>query len=155
MGYVFKNERSNVYRFGHISPSIRVSTENHGKVFAAAGFTELREYRYWNAATRSIDFDGFIADLEAAPAHAVIVLHACAHNPTGCDPTQEQWKKIAETMRSRQLFPFFDSAYQGFASGDPNQDAWAVRYFVSAGFELLCAQSYAKNFGLYSKCLNG
>lgn len=120
-------------------------------MFAAAGFKELREYRYWDPKTRGIDFDGFIADLEAAPANAVIVLHACAHNPTGCDPTQAQWKCIAETMRKRQLFPFFDSAYQGFASGDPNKDAWAVRYFVSAGFELLCAQSYAKNFGLYSE----
>lgn len=120
-------------------------------MFAAAGFTELREYRYWHAATRSIDIDGMLADLEAAPAGAVIVLHACAHNPTGCDPTQDQWKRIGEVIKRRKLFPFFDSAYQGFASGDPVNDAWAVRHFVADGFELLCAQSYAKNFGLYSE----
>lgn len=77
------------------------------------------------------------------------MLHACAHNPTGCDPTQEQWTKIADVMEAKKLFPFFDSAYQGFASGDPIRDAFAVRYFVSRGFELFCAQSYAKNFGLY------
>lgn len=54
-------------------------------------------------------------------------------------------------MEERKLFPFFDSAYQGFASGDLENDAWALRYFVSRGFELVCSQSFAKNFGLYSK----
>lgn len=125
------------------------STENHHKVFAAAGFTDLRTYRYWNAATRSIDFAGYLEDLNNAPEGAVIILHACAHNPTGSDPTQEQWKQIADVMETRKLFAFFDSAYQGFASGDPIRDAFAVRYFVERGFELFCAQSYAKNFGLY------
>lgn len=67
------------------------------------------------------------------------------------DPTQEQWKEIAEIVRRKRLFPFFDSAYQGFASGDPDKDAWAVRYFVAEGFQLFCAQSYAKNFGLYGE----
>lgn len=90
-------------------------------------------------------------DLNCAPEGAVIVLHACAHNPTGCDPSQEQWKQIADVIEKKKLFPFFDSAYQGFASGDPIRDAFAVRYFVSRGFELFCAQSYAKNFGLYCK----
>lgn len=125
--------------------------ENHGKVFGAAGFTDLRTYRYWKPETRGIDFEGFVEDLEQAPENAVIVLHACAHNPTGCDPTEEQWKKLSEVIKAKNLFPFFDSAYQGFASGDPIKDAFAVRYFVEQGFELLCAQSYAKNFGLYSK----
>lgn len=92
-----------------------------------------------------------IADLNDAPEGAVVILHACAHNPTGVDPTQEQWKKIAEVCKAKKLFTFFDSAYQGFASGDPNRDAWAVRYFVSEGFEMFCAQSYAKNFGLYNE----
>lgn len=67
------------------------------------------------------------------------------------DPTQEQWKQIAEIVKRKNLFPFFDSAYQGFASGDPDKDAWAVRYFVAEGFQLFCAQSYAKNFGLYGE----
>lgn len=79
------------------------------------------------------------------------MLHACAHNPTGVDPTQEQWKKIAEVIRAKKHFPFFDTAYQGFASGDLARDGWAIRYFIEQGFELCIAQSYAKNFGLYGE----
>jgi aspartate aminotransferase len=92
-----------------------------------------------------------IAALEAAPQGSVILLHACAHNPTGVDPTEDQWKQIAEVMRSRSHFPFFDTAYQGFASGDLVRDSWAIRYFVEQGFELCVAQSFAKNFGLYGE----
>ncbi|KAJ2943981.1 hypothetical protein O0L34_g8303 [Tuta absoluta] len=125
--------------------------ENHHLVFINSGFTRPHTYRYWNPKTRAIDFDGFIEDLRSADENSVVLLHACAHNPTGIDPTQEQWEKIADVMQERKLFPFFDSAYQGFASGDLDKDAWAVRYFVSRGFELLCAQSYAKNFGLYNE----
>lgn len=123
--------------------------ENHRKVFMDAGFETPCTYRYWDQKNRVLDIEGFLADLEAAPAGAVIILHACAHNPTGSDPTREQWIRIADLMERKQLFPFFDSAYQGFASGDPDLDAWAVRYFVERGFELFCAQSFAKNFGLY------
>ncbi|XP_055376770.1 aspartate aminotransferase, cytoplasmic [Condylostylus longicornis] len=123
--------------------------ENHHKVFMAAGFKEAKIYRYWDPKTRGLDFNGLIEDLENAPEGAAIILHACAHNPTGCDPSQEQWKKIAELMKRKKLFPFFDAAYQGFASGQPDKDAWAVQYFVEQGFELFTAQSYAKNFGLY------
>lgn len=72
--------------------------ENHHKVFAAAGFTDLRTYRYWDAQTRGIDFDGMLDDLNNAPEGAVIVLHAVAHNPTGCDPTTDQWKRIADVI---------------------------------------------------------
>lgn len=72
--------------------------ENHHKVFAGAGFTDIRTYAYWNEKTRSINFDALIEDLSKAPEGAVIILHACAHNPTGCDPTQDQWKKIADVM---------------------------------------------------------
>lgn len=90
-----------------------------------------------------------LADLEQAPSGSVIILHACAHNPTGMDPTHEQWKQIADLMERKKLFPLLDSAYQGFASGNPDQDAWAIRYFVDRGFELFVCQSFAKNFGLY------
>ncbi|XP_055618857.1 aspartate aminotransferase, cytoplasmic [Toxorhynchites rutilus septentrionalis] len=125
--------------------------ENHHKVFVYAGFAEPRTYRYWDQERRGFNFEGMIEDLRAAPEGAVIILHACAHNPTGIDPTQEQWKAIADVCEEKKLFPFFDSAYQGFASGDPNKDAFAVRYFVERGFELFCAQSFAKNFGLYNE----
>lgn len=127
------------------------SFSDHLKVFLSAGFTDGRTYRYWDAKTRQIDFDGFVADLKNAPEGAVIILHACAHNPTGCDPTKEQWVKLADVIEEKKLFPFFDSAYQGFASGDPVHDAFAVRYFVERGFELFCSQSFAKNFGLYNE----
>ncbi|KAJ5787121.1 hypothetical protein N7457_002111 [Penicillium paradoxum] len=82
---------------------------------------------------------------------SIIVLHACAHNPTGVDPTESQWKQIAHLMRTRTHFPFFDTAYQGFASGDLVRDSWAIRYFIEQGFELCVAQSFAKNFGLYGE----
>ncbi|KAH8254201.1 hypothetical protein KR032_008859, partial [Drosophila birchii] len=123
--------------------------ENHHKIFCDAGFTTLKSYRYWDQAQRQLDFKNMVADLNEAPPGAVIILHACAHNPTGIDPTQEQWKELADLMEKKKLFPLFDSAYQGFASGDPDRDAWAVRHFVERGFELFTCQSFAKNFGLY------
>lgn len=117
----------------------------------AADITDHRHYRYWDAATRSLDMVGMLADLEVAPANSVIVLHVCNHNPTALDPSPEQWQRIADVMERRQLFPFFDSAYQGMVTGDPDVDVWAVRYFVERGFELVCAQSFSKNFGLYGE----
>jgi len=124
---------------------------NHKLIFLNGGFSTYSSYRYWDAEKKSLDFEGMLEDLRGAPANAIIILHACAHNPTGVDPTQEQWKQIADLMEERKLFPFFDSAYQGFASGDLDNDAWAVRYFESRGFEFLCSQSFAKNFGLYNE----
>jgi len=125
--------------------------ENHRLLSNLSGFKNVRTYTYWNSITRGIDMDGLLNDLREAPENAIIILHACAHNPTGSDPNHEQWKMIADVMEERKLFPFFDSAYQGFASGDLDKDAWAVRYFVERGFELFCAQSFSKNFGLYNE----
>ncbi|XP_036402799.1 aspartate aminotransferase, cytoplasmic [Megalops cyprinoides] len=125
--------------------------ENHNAVFGDAGFKDVRPYKYWDAEKRGLDLTGFLDDLESAPEGSIFVLHACAHNPTGTDPTQQEWVQIAEVMMRRGLFPFFDSAYQGFASGSLEKDAWAVRYFVSQGFEMFCAQSFSKNFGLYNE----
>jgi aspartate aminotransferase len=84
------------------------------------------------------------------PERSIVLLHACAHNPTGVDPTAEQWVMIADVMKAKQHFPFFDNAYQGFATGDLDRDAYAIRHFTEAGFELFIAQSFAKSFGLYS-----
>ena len=125
--------------------------ENHGNLVGNAGLGALETYRYWDASTRSLDLAGMLADLRAVPEGSVILLHAVAHNPTGVDPTHEQWERIADVMAKRKLLPWFDVAYQGFASGDPDIDAWAVRLFVSRGFEMIVAQSFAKNFGLYSE----
>ncbi|KAI2787489.1 Aspartate aminotransferase, cytoplasmic [Penicillium oxalicum] len=123
---------------------------NHNQIFTNVGLP-IATYPYFSAKTKGLDFDGMIGALQAAPAGSIILLHACAHNPTGVDPTQEQWKQIAAVMRERHQFPFFDTAYQGFASGDLVRDAWAIRYFVEQGFELCVAQSFAKNFGLYGE----
>nr|BBA45747.1 glutamate oxaloacetate transaminase, cytoplasmic [Pachyrhynchus infernalis] len=125
--------------------------ENHKLVFLSAGFQEAKEYRYWDQEKRGLDIEGFLEDISNAPEGSIIILHACAHNPTGCDPTQEHWEQIAQVIKHKKLFPFFDSAYQGFASGDLDKDAWAVRFFVSQGLELFCAQSYSKNFCLYNE----
>ncbi|CAH1785146.1 unnamed protein product [Owenia fusiformis] len=123
---------------------------NHKGISKAIGY-DVREYRYWDNDKRGLNFEGYINDLKAAPSGAVVLLHTCAHNPTGVDPSKEQWAKLAEVIKEKHLFPFFDCAYQGFATGNLEADAWPVRYFVEQGFELLCAQSYSKNFGLYNE----
>ncbi|KAG7190028.1 hypothetical protein KM043_006178 [Ampulex compressa] len=127
------------------------SWENHKLVFINGGFKKACEYTYWDADTRSINMEGMLKDLSEAPENAVIILHACAHNPTGCDPTPEQWAKIADVIEKKHLFTLFDSAYQGFASGDLDKDAYAVRMFAQRGMEFICTQSFAKNFGLYNE----
>ncbi|XP_072041873.1 aspartate aminotransferase, cytoplasmic-like [Amphiura filiformis] len=124
---------------------------NHNGIFKAAMFSELRKYRYFKADTRGLHIEGMLEDLRGAPENAVVILHACAHNPTGVDPTWEQWKQIAEVCKAKKLFVFFDAAYVGFASGSVETDRWPVTYFLSQGIELFCAQSYSKNFGLYNE----
>ncbi|XP_046422966.1 aspartate aminotransferase, cytoplasmic [Neodiprion fabricii] len=125
--------------------------ENHKLVFSNGGFKNIREYRYWDPVTRGVDIEGLLTDLKDAPENAVVILHACAHNPTGCDPTPGEWRRIADVVEERKLFPVFDCAYQGFASGDLERDAAAVKIFVDRGMELICTQSFAKNFGLYNE----
>ncbi|KAL0315645.1 UNVERIFIED_CONTAM: Aspartate aminotransferase, cytoplasmic [Sesamum radiatum] len=122
---------------------------NHPKVFTLAGLS-VKSYRYYDPSTRGLDFSG-LEDLGSAPSGAIVLLHACAHNPTGVDPTSDQWEQIRQLMRSKGLLPFFDSAYQGFASGNLDADAGSIRLFVADGGECLAAQSYAKNMGLYGE----
>lgn len=125
------------------------SWHNHRHLFLQSGFTEERKYRYWDPQKKCLDFDGMLEDIQSAPDNSIIILHGCAHNPTGCDPSQKQWIKIAEVMKNKKVFPFFDLAYQGFASGYLDRDAFPVRHFAENGFELFCAQSFSKNLGLY------
>ncbi|XP_060842917.1 aspartate aminotransferase, cytoplasmic-like isoform X1 [Rhopalosiphum padi] len=127
------------------------SWEMHGTVFSFSGFQNILQYRYLNRETKLIDFEGFCEDISNAPIDSVIILHACGHNPTGLDLTKEQWKIIAEIMKERQLIPFFDIAYQGMASGDIEEDTWAIRHFHKEGFEFLCAQSFSKMFTMYNE----
>lgn len=98
------------------------------------------EYPYYDPKTIGLDYTGFIGALQSASDRSVFLLHACAHNPTGVDPTEEQWKAIADVMIQKKHYAFFDCAYQGFASGDLDKDAWAVRYFVNKGVALLVCQ---------------
>ncbi|XP_048249252.1 aspartate aminotransferase, cytoplasmic-like isoform X1 [Haliotis rufescens] len=124
---------------------------NHRNIFKHANFSNIKEYRYWDAKTRGLDFEGMLEDLNGAPENSAVILHAVAHNPTGVDPTEEQWKAIADVCEAKKIFVLMDNAYQGFATGDLDRDAFAARYFVSRGFEFFIAQSFSKNFGLYNE----
>eukprot|EP00670_Eutreptiella_braarudii_P003876 CAMPEP_0174300698 /NCGR_PEP_ID=MMETSP0809-20121228/58611_1 /TAXON_ID=73025 ORGANISM="Eutreptiella gymnastica-like, Strain CCMP1594" /NCGR_SAMPLE_ID=MMETSP0809 /ASSEMBLY_ACC=CAM_ASM_000658 /LENGTH=684 /DNA_ID=CAMNT_0015406321 /DNA_START=26 /DNA_END=2080 /DNA_ORIENTATION=- len=123
---------------------------NHNKIFPREG-VPVKSYTYYKPETCGLDFEGMCADLNAMPSGSVVLLHACAHNPTGVDPTEEQWAEIASIVKKRGLVPLIDSAYQGFASGDFDKDAWACRYFAEQGMELYLVQSFAKNMGLYGE----
>jgi aspartate aminotransferase len=123
---------------------------NHHAIFRNVGIEPV-DYPYYDPKTIGLDFDGFIGALNSAPTRSVFLLHACAHNPTGVDPTQQQWEKIAEVFLEKGHYAFFDCAYQGFASGDLDRDAWAVRYFFKKGVAGLVCQSFAKNAGLYGE----
>jgi aspartate aminotransferase len=121
---------------------------NHIPLFTRAGFT-IKKYRYYDPKTCGFDFQGALEDLSKIPKGAIVLLHACAHNPTGVDPKPEQWKEMSNVVKSKGLFPFFDMAYQGFASGDIDRDATALRQFIQDGHQPALAQSFAKNMGLY------
>ncbi|KAF7532703.1 hypothetical protein G7054_g7728 [Neopestalotiopsis clavispora] len=123
---------------------------NHEQIFTQAGM-RTQPYSYLNVATMQLNMEGLLSDLRGAPMQSVVVLQVCAHNPTGIDPSQDDWKQIAAVMSERQHFPFFDCAYQGFASGSLERDSWVIRHFVDEGFELCVAQSFSKNLGLYGQ----
>eukprot|EP01092_Planopodium_desertum_P012115 TRINITY_DN5657_c0_g1_i4.p1 TRINITY_DN5657_c0_g1~~TRINITY_DN5657_c0_g1_i4.p1 ORF type:complete len:339 (-),score=86.06 TRINITY_DN5657_c0_g1_i4:28-1044(-) len=123
---------------------------NHIPLCTDAGL-KVKYYRYYDSATNTFNEKGFLEDLSKAPSGQIFLLHACAHNPTGFDPSPETWTKASAICKERGHIVFFDSAYQGFASGDPDKDAFPVRKFVSDGHKVLIAQSFAKNFGLYGE----
>eukprot|EP00184_Porphyridium_aerugineum_P001099 CAMPEP_0184708776 /NCGR_PEP_ID=MMETSP0313-20130426/37951_1 /TAXON_ID=2792 /ORGANISM="Porphyridium aerugineum, Strain SAG 1380-2" /LENGTH=438 /DNA_ID=CAMNT_0027170379 /DNA_START=32 /DNA_END=1348 /DNA_ORIENTATION=- len=111
---------------------------------------EAKTYRYYDAKTCLLDFKGMMEDISEMPNHSIILLHACAHNPTGVDPSPHQWDELSALMKKKNHIPFFDMAYQGFTSGDCDKDAYAVRKFKKDGHHIALAQSFSKNFGLYS-----
>ncbi|KAA6208408.1 amino acid aminotransferase [Avibacterium paragallinarum] len=122
---------------------------NHNAIFNAVGIT-IREYRYYDAERKALDWDNLIADLSNAGEGDVVLLHGCCHNPTGIDPTPEQWQQLAEMSTKNGWLPLFDFAYQGFANG-LEEDAFGLRTFAANHKELLVASSYSKNFGLYNE----
>ncbi|ENM8060973.1 amino acid aminotransferase [Vibrio vulnificus] len=122
---------------------------NHHGVFRAAGL-ETVEYAYYNPETKDKDFAAMLADLEKASAGDVVLLHGCCHNPTGIDPTAQEWEALAKLVADKGLLPLFDFAYQGFAKG-VEEDAQGLRTFAKFNKEILVASSFSKNFGLYNE----
>ncbi|MFT6530895.1 MAG: aromatic-amino-acid transaminase [Limimaricola cinnabarinus] len=109
---------------------------------------KTRSYRYFDSETRSVDMAGMMADLAEAQPGDVVLLHGCCHNPTGANPTPEEWDEIAATLKARHLVPMVDLAYQGFGDG-LDADAAATRLIAGALDEVIIAASCSKNFGIY------
>ena len=129
---------------------IHVSTPtwaNHEPLVGSSGLA-LKRYAYYDPATRGIDFDRMCSHLAEMPAGAVVLLHACCHNPTGADLTADQWHTVADLVVARGLVPFVDLAYQGLGS-DLESDVGGLRLLAARVPELLLAISCSKNFGLY------
>ena len=137
-----------------LSPGAQVlisdpSWENHRALFEGAGF-QVSAYPYYDAATRGLDFPALLAALQQASAGTIVVLHACCHNPTGCDLSPAQWAHVVATVKARQLTPFLDMAYQGFGDGIADDGA-VVGLLMAAGLEFLVATSFSKSFSLYGE----
>lgn len=125
------------------------SWENHRALFESAGFT-VENYPYYDAATRGVNFVAMAAYLTALPARSIVVLHACCHNPTGADISNDQWRTVVDTVRDKNLVAFIDMAYQGFADGI-KQDAVALDLFSASGLQFFVSSSFSKSFSLYGE----
>ena len=125
------------------------SWENHRALFERAGF-EVINYNYYDPSTHDLDFAGMLASLRELPAQTIVVLHACCHNPTGVDPSFEQWGQIADVLQEHNLVPFLDIAYQGFGEG-LDEDAAVVRMLAERGMNLFISSSFSKSFSLYGE----
>ena len=138
----------------HLRPAAQVlisdpSWENHRALFTQAGFPVVA-YPYYDAATRSVRFDAMLGALKAAAPGSIAVLHACCHNPTGCDITPAQWEQVAATCAAAGLVPFLDMAYQGFGFGIA-EDGAAVQCFLATGMQFFVSTSFSKSFSLYGE----
>lgn len=122
---------------------------NHPGIFQAAGLP-IGTYPYFDAATNGVAFDAMLGALAEIPSGDAVLLHVCCHNPTGVDLTREQWRAVADVVAERGLLPILDFAYQGFANGLA-EDAVGLLELARPGAELLVANSYSKNFGLYAE----
>lgn len=126
---------------------------NHGNIFRAAGL-EIMEYAYYDANNQSLDFDAMLESLSQTQAGDAVLFHGCCHNPTGIDPTFEQWQKIAQVAKAQKVIGLFDFAYQGFGVGI-EEDAQGLRAYAQVNDELIVANSFSKNFGLYNERVGG
>ena len=127
--------------------------DNHRAMFEGAGFT-VHDYPYYDAATGGVKFEDMIASFSALPAKTVVLLHPCCHNPTGVDLDKDQWRKVIEVVKQRDLLPFMDIAYQGF--GDSlEDDAFAIRAMTAAGVSFFVSNSFSKNLSFYGERCGG
>lgn len=122
---------------------------NHPQIFKAAGLT-VETYPYLGGSGQQLDLEGMLGALASAAPGDVVCLHACCHNPSGIDPSAEQWQQIVELLKQRQLLPLIDFAYQGFGQG-LREDALGIETCARAGLELMVCSSFSKNFGLYAE----
>ena len=120
---------------------------NHVPLLGGAGLG-MNEHPYYDVATRGLDFDRMLEALNEIPQGDILLLHACCHNPTGVDPDESQWRAVADIIVERELLPFIDMAYQGFAT-DLDSDAFIVRHLAERVEEMVVCTSCSKNFGLY------
>ncbi|EGR32833.1 hypothetical protein IMG5_069750 [Ichthyophthirius multifiliis] len=123
---------------------------NHRNIAQDAGF-QVKEYFYYDPALKNVNFQKLHDDISKMKDGSVLVMHACAHNPTGCDLSVEQWKELKDLFLKKNHICFMDMAYQGFTSGDCQADSASVRIFAEAGVNMLLAQSFAKSMGLYGQ----
>lgn len=122
---------------------------NYEPLFNLVGFKVVK-YRHYDAERGTVAFADVLEAVEQAPNGSIFVLQGCCHNPSGADFSKEQWKTLAQVMKPKGHFPFFDMAYQGL--GAPlEEDAFGLRHFAERGFEVLACQSFSKNFGLYGE----
>jgi aspartate aminotransferase len=122
----------------------------HHNIIKSCNF-DLTYFRWYNPETKGLDMAGLLEDLNNMEDEQILLLQASCHNPSGCDPTKDEWKQILEVCQKKKHFTFFDSAYQGFASDDYNDDTWSLRHFAENHNRVMLTQSFSKNFGLYGE----
>ncbi|KYO11921.1 MULTISPECIES: aromatic amino acid transaminase [Enterobacter] len=127
--------------------------ENHVAIFEGAGFT-VQTYPWFDSETNGVRVDALLEKLNTLPERSIVLLHPCCHNPTGADLTNAQWDAVIDVLKTRNLIPFLDIAYQGFGAG-MEEDAYAIRAVASAGLPALVSNSFSKIFSLYGERVGG
>lgn len=122
---------------------------NHRGIFQAAGL-EVDEYDYYSEDTKSFSLSAMLGSLKNAKEGDIVVLHGCAHNPTGCDPTGSDWKDILALIQEKRLISVIDLAYQGLANSF-EEDVRSIELFANEGISFFVASSNSKNFSLYNQ----
>ena len=127
--------------------------DNHRAVFEGSGHV-CETYPYYDPATGGVRFDALLDAFKALPPRSIVLLHACCHNPTGVDLSNDQWLQLIDVIKARKLLPYLDIAYQGFGAGI-EEDAFALRALADAGVSFFVANSFSKSFSLYGERVGG